>query len=35
MLDMNLIRENPELVRTAMKHRQMDSEPVDRAVASS
>lgn len=33
MLDMNLIRENPELVRTAMKHRQMDSEPVDRAVA--
>lgn len=33
MLDMNLIRENPELVRTAMEHRQMDSEPVDRAVA--
>lgn len=32
MLDMNLIRENPELVKTAMKHRQMDSEPVDRAV---
>lgn len=33
MLDMNLIRENPELVRTAMEHRQMDSELVDRAVA--
>lgn len=32
MLDMNLIRENPELVKAAMKHRQMDSEPVDRAV---
>ena len=29
MLDINLIRENPELVRTALKNRQMDSSPVD------
>ncbi len=29
MLDINIIRENPELVRTALKHRQMDSSPVD------
>jgi seryl-tRNA synthetase len=29
MLDLNLIRENPELVRTALKKRQMDASPVD------
>ncbi len=29
MLDLNLIRENPELVRTALKNRQMDASPVD------
>ena len=29
MLDINLIRENPDLVRTALKNRQMDSSPVD------
>ena len=29
MLDLNLIREQPELVRTALNHRQMDSSPVD------
>jgi len=29
MLDINLIRENPELVRTSLKNRQMDSSPVD------
>jgi seryl-tRNA synthetase len=29
MLDLNLIRENPDLVRTALKNRQMDSSPVD------
>src|SRR5215208_7275721 len=29
MLDLNLIRENPELVRTALKNRQMDTSPVD------
>ena len=29
MLDLNLIRENPELVRTSLKNRQMDASPVD------
>jgi seryl-tRNA synthetase len=29
MLDLNLIREKPELVRTALKNRQMDVSPVD------
>ena len=29
MLDLNLIRENPDLVRTALKNRQMDISPVD------
>jgi len=29
MLDINLIRENPELVRTSLKNRQMDASPVD------
>ncbi len=29
MLDLNLIRENPDLVRTALKNRQMESSPVD------
>jgi seryl-tRNA synthetase len=29
MLDINLIREHPELVRTALKNRQMDASPVD------
>jgi seryl-tRNA synthetase len=29
MLDLNLIRENPDLVRTALKNRQMDSSPID------
>ena len=29
MLDLNLIREQPELVRTALKNRQMDVAPVD------
>ena len=29
MLDLNLIRETPDLVRTALKNRQMDSSPVD------
>jgi seryl-tRNA synthetase len=29
MLDINLIRENPELIRTALKNRQMDASPVD------
>jgi len=29
MLDINLIRENPELVRTSLKNRQMDAFPVD------
>jgi len=29
MLDINLIREKPDLVRTALKNRQMDSLPVD------
>jgi seryl-tRNA synthetase len=29
MLDLNLIREKPELVRTALKNRQMDESPVE------
>ena len=29
MLDLNLIREKPDLVRTALKNRQMDTSPVD------
>jgi len=29
MLDLNLIRENPNLVRTALKNRQMETSPVD------
>jgi seryl-tRNA synthetase len=29
MLDLNLIRENPDLVRTALKNRQMDPSPVN------
>ena len=29
MLDLNLIRENPDLVRTALKNRQMEASPVD------
>ena len=29
MLDINLIREKPEIVRTALRNRQMDSSPVD------
>src|SRR5512138_1130184 len=29
MLDLNLIREKPDLVRTALKNRQMDASPVD------
>jgi seryl-tRNA synthetase len=29
MLDINLIRENPDLVRTSLQNRQMDASPVD------
>jgi seryl-tRNA synthetase len=29
MLDLNLIRENPDLVRAALRNRQMDASPVD------
>jgi len=29
MLDINLIRDNPELVRTSLKNRQMDVSPID------
>ena len=32
MLDINLIRENPDLVRVALKNRQEDSAPVDRVL---
>ena len=32
MLDLNLIRETPDLVRTALKNRQMDSSPVDEVL---
>ena len=36
MLDLNLIRETPDLVRTALKNRQLDASPVeeDRARAT-
>jgi seryl-tRNA synthetase len=33
MLDLNLIRENPDLVRTALKNRQMDVSPVDHVLS--
>jgi seryl-tRNA synthetase len=29
MLDLNLIRENPDLVRTSLRNRQMEVSPVD------
>ena len=29
MLDINLIRENPDLVRTSLRNRQMDVSPID------
>ena len=29
MLDLNLIREQPDLVRTALKNRQMEFSPID------
>ncbi|NTU56114.1 MAG: serine--tRNA ligase, partial [Anaerolineales bacterium] len=29
MLDINLIRENPDLIRTSLRNRQMDVSPVD------
>ena len=29
MLDLNLIREQPDLIRTALKNRQLDASPVD------
>ena len=29
MLDINLIREKPDLVRKALKDRQLDSSPID------
>ena len=29
MLDLNLIRETPDLVRTSLRNRQMDVSPVD------
>ena len=32
MLDLNLIREKPDVVRRSMSNRQMDSAPVDRAL---
>jgi seryl-tRNA synthetase len=32
MLDLNLIRETPDLVRTALKNRQMDASPVDEVL---
>ena len=32
MLDLNLIRETPELVRTALKNRQMDNSSVDEVL---
>jgi seryl-tRNA synthetase len=32
MLDINLIRENPDLVRRALAERQMDSQPVERIL---
>jgi seryl-tRNA synthetase len=33
MLDMNLIRENPELIRQAMRARQMEPKPVDQILS--
>src|SRR4029078_6047100 len=33
MLDLNLIRENPDLVRTALKNRQMEASPVDDSLS--
>jgi seryl-tRNA synthetase len=33
MLDLNLIREQPEIVRKALQDRQMDAEPVDQILA--
>ena len=33
MLDINMIREKPELVRQALLDRQMDADPVDRVLA--
>ncbi len=33
MLDLNLIRENPELVREALRVRQMEAEPVDQILS--
>ena len=32
MLDLNLIREQPEIVRKALQDRQMDAEPVDQIL---
>ena len=32
MLDLNLIREKPDLVRTALKNRQLDDSPVDQVL---
>jgi seryl-tRNA synthetase len=29
MLDLNLIREQPDLVRTALRNRQLDASPID------
>jgi seryl-tRNA synthetase len=33
MIDLNLVRENPELVRTSMLNRQLDPAPVDQVLA--
>ncbi len=33
MIDINLIRENPDVVRTSMANRQMSAEPVDQILA--
>ena len=33
MLDLNLIRETPDVVRTALKNRQMDASPVDEILS--
>jgi seryl-tRNA synthetase len=32
MLDINLIRENPDIVRTSLRNRQMDASPVDEVL---
>ena len=32
MLDINLIRENPDMVRKALEVRQMDAAPVDQVL---